>query len=213
MSTVRRTDYELTDEATAFAFLDAQTHGFLGFTRPDGWPGMVAVNFVRIGRSIFFHGSPEGEKMRSLAADPRVTFLVADDFSIIPSYFTNPQMACPATQYYRAVLVRGRARILGTRDERAAALQALMEKLQPDGGHQPITADNPIYIKSLDTTAVIEVPIEEWTAKFKFGQNLPNRKRLSVAEQLLDRANPRDIETVDAMAAACPFGGVPGRSP
>ncbi|MEX2081086.1 MAG: pyridoxamine 5'-phosphate oxidase family protein, partial [Dehalococcoidia bacterium] len=150
-----------------------------------------------------------GEKMTSLSADPRVTFVAADDFALIPSYFTSPDLACPATQYYRAVLVRGHARVVDSREERALALQALMQKLQPQGGYVSITADSPLYAKSLDTTAVVAIPIEQWTAKFKFGQNLPKARRASVAEQLLERQQGRDVETVEAMAAACPFSDSP----
>ena len=205
MSTVRRQDYEQTDGEAILAFLDQATHGFLGFTRPDGSPGMVAVNFVRVEQTIYFHGAMEGEKMRSLEQDPRVVLMVADDFSLIPSFLRTGDLACPATQYYKAVVLRGRSRIVGTRAERAFALQALMEKLQPEGGYRPISADDRRYRKSLDTTAVVAVPMEEVTAKFKFGQNLPRRVRAKVASQLDAREGPRDAETVQTMKDICPF--------
>lgn len=204
MAEVRRKDYQYEEAEAIDAFLDASTHGMLGFTRPDGSPGMVALNFVRAGRTLYFHGSPEGEKMRSLALDPRAVFMVTADFSLVPSYFRNPRMACPATQYYKAVVVRGSVRLLSSRDEKAAALQALMEKLQPEGGHEPIM-DSRLYRKSLDTTAVLALPMEEVTAKFKFGQNLPKRVRRGVAEKLLERDAARDPATVAAIREVCPF--------
>lgn len=79
-----------------------------------------------------------------------------------------------------------------------------MEKLQPEGGHEPIL-DNPLYRKSLNTTAVLALPMEEVTAKFKFGQNLPKHVRRSVASKLVERDGPGDPETVDAMRDVCPF--------
>ena len=76
---------------------------------------------------------------------------------------------------------------------------AMMEKLQPEGGHVPIRADEPIYRKSLRTTGVVAIEIERMTAKFKFGQNLPSAKRDEVAAKLETRGCPVDHATVDAM--------------
>jgi uncharacterized protein len=204
MPEVRRKDYQYEDVVAIDAFLDASTHGMLGFTRRDGSPGMVALNFVRFGETLYFHGAPEGEKMRSLAADPRAVFMVTADFALVPSYFRSPKLACPATQYYKAVVVRGVVRSVESRQEKALALQSLMEKLQPDGGHEPIE-DNPLYRKSLDTTAVLALSMDEVTAKFKFGQNLPRRARAEVAEKLQARGEPGDTETVAAIREVCPF--------
>jgi nitroimidazol reductase NimA-like FMN-containing flavoprotein (pyridoxamine 5'-phosphate oxidase superfamily) len=205
MTEVRRKDYEHSDRDDMLAFLDAAAHGFLSFVRPDGSPGLVALNFARIEDTIYFRGAPDGEKMRSLQRDPRVTFMVADGFSLVPSYFRDPERACPATQYYKAVVVHGSARIVNAREEKASALQAIMEKLQPEGGYRPITASDRFYRKSIDTTAVVALPIVEMTAKFKFGQNLPKRKRALVADQLIVRGASRDAETAAAMRAAKPF--------
>lgn len=205
MTDVRRKDYEHTDRDAILAFLDAQAHGFLAFVRADGSPGLVALNFVRCGETLYFHGAPEGEKSASIAADPRLTFMVADGFSLVPSYYSEPERACPATQYYKAAVVHGCARFVVSREEKAVALQALMAKLQPEGGHRPITPDDPLYVRSLDTTAVFALVIDDLTAKFKFGQNLPRRKRATVAAKLTARGAPRDHETVATIAEVCPF--------
>jgi len=174
-------------------------HGYLGLLTPDGWPMTVPLNFVYADGRIYFHGAGEGEKMSSLAESPRVTFTVAEGFSIVPSYFRDPRLACPATQYYRCVMIRGHARVVDDVAEKALALQSMMEKLQPEGGHEPIEVGNPIYRKSLKTTAVVAIEIERMTAKFKFGQNLPKSTRAQVAERLTARGCPVDHATVDAI--------------
>lgn len=204
-TSVRRKDYQFQRKAEILAFLDAMSHGFLAFIREDGSPGLVALNYVRAGGSLYFHSAHEGEKVRSLGADPRVTFMVADGFSIIPSYFRDPELACPASQYYKTVVIHGVVRFVETREERAAALQALMEKLQPEGGYRPIRAEDPFYWKSLDTTNVFALDLEDVTAKFKFGQNLPRRGRAAVARRLEARGEPIDHDTTAAMRAICPF--------
>lgn len=198
-SVVRRADYEMTDRDRMERLLEEATHGYLGVAGPDGWPRVVPLNFVTLQGKLYFHGATEGEKMAFLTADDRVTFVVVEDFSLVPSYFNDPRLACPATQYYKAVDIRGRARIVSDLDEKAGALQALMEKLQPEGGHAPIAAGDPLYRKSLQTTAVVAIEIERMTAKFKFGQNLPASKRESVAGQLAARGCPIDHRTVEQM--------------
>ena len=205
MTRIRRKDYEQTDGATIRAFLDAATHGYLSFVRPDGSPGIIAVNFVRAGETIYFHGALEGEKMASLPLRPSVALMVADDFSLVPSFFRDPEFACPATQFYKAVIVRGDARIVSSLEEKAVALQALMEKLEPQGGYRPISAEDPGYESRLETVAVVAVPMAEVTAKFKFAQNLPRRARARVARQLLARDAPGDARSVQAMRDAKPF--------
>jgi len=179
--------------------LATASHGYMGIVSPDGWPAVVPLNFVYVDGRVYFHGANEGEKMAALADSPRVTFTVAEEFSIVPSYFRDPKLACPATQYYKSVMIRGRARVVTDVDEKARALQAMMEKLQPEGGHEPIEAASALYRKSLKTTAVVAIEIERMTGKFKFGQNLPASKREAVAEQLASRGCPVDHRTVEAM--------------
>lgn len=198
---VRRTEYETQDREAIERLLARTTHGWLAFVDPDGWPAVLAVNHVWLDGRLWFHGALEGRKMESLARDPRVRFAVADAFSIVPSHFRDPELACPATQYYESVMIKGRARFVTDPAEKARALQALMEKLQPEGGHAPIRAGDPLYEKSLATTAVTVIEPEEITGKFKFGQNLPERKRLEVAGKLEARGCPLDAGTAGKMRA------------
>ena len=196
---MRRADYEMAEREEMERLLATASHGFMGIVTPDGWPAVVPLNFVFTDGRIYFHGAGEGEKMAAIAREPRVTFTVAEGFAIVPSYFRDPRLACPATQYYKCVMIRGRARVVTDTDEKARALQAIMEKLQPEGGHEPITASSALYRKSLKTTAVVAIEVERMTGKFKFGQNLPASKRESVADQLEARGCPVDHRTVEAM--------------
>jgi nitroimidazol reductase NimA-like FMN-containing flavoprotein (pyridoxamine 5'-phosphate oxidase superfamily) len=200
---MRRTDYETTDDREVQRLLAEAEHGFLGITTPDGWPSAIPVNFVYLKGQIYFHGATEGEKMASLGVDPRVTFTIVRDLSIVPSYFRHRRLACPATQYYQSVMIRGRARFVATVEEKARVLQALMEKLQPEGGYEPITARAPLYRKSLETTSVTAIEIVRVTGKFKLGQNLPRRKRRVVADRLEQRGEPVDIVTAELMRVRC----------
>jgi len=196
---MRRTEYEMNEQEEIDKLLAEAGHGFLGILTEDGWPSSVPVNFVYAEGRVYFHGAYSGEKMEAIATGPRVTFTVVEDFSLIPSYFRDPRFACPATQYYRSVMIRGHVRVVEAVEEKAMALQALMEKLQPEGGYEPITAKAPMYRKSLKTTAVLAIEVERMTGKFKFGQNLPRSKREVVAESLEKRGCPIDHATVAEM--------------
>jgi predicted FMN-binding regulatory protein PaiB len=138
--------------------------------------------------------------MSALRANPAVTFMVAEPFALIPSTYLHPELACPATQFYRSVVVHGEARLVADRAEKAAALEALMQKLQPAGGYAPIR-DDARYRKNLDRTAVFALPLDDATAKFKLGQNLPARKRRELARRLAARDAPGDAATVEMMRA------------
>ena len=194
------------ERAAIDAVLAEVGHGYLGITTPDGWPSVVPLNFVVAGGRLYFHGAAEGEKMESLARDPRASFTVVDAGSLVPSYLRHPRSACPATQYFRSVMIRGRARFVHDPEEKAFALQALMEKLQPEGGYEPIAADSALYRKALRNTAVTAIEIERMTGRFKFGQNLGAAKREAVVRGLRDRGEPVDRITVERMLEAASDG-------
>lgn len=202
---MRRKEFDMAgNRGEAEAFLSEMTHGFLGTIGPGGWPGVTPLNYVYRADAVYFHGSRIGEKMASIAADPRVTFTVAKEFAIIPSHFTDPVMACPASAYFKSVLIRGRAQAVEDLEEKAAVLEAFMRKLQPEGGYKPIAADDREYIPRLKGVSVVRIDVEEMTAKFKFGQNLNEETRASVMEQLRDRSRPLDAETAALMRQYCP---------
>lgn len=196
---MRRDDYACDERREIEAVLAEIGHGYLGVTTPDGWPSVVPLNFVYLDERVYFHGAHEGEKMASIALHPRVTFTVVDAAALIPSYWRHPRSACPATQYYRSVMIRGRARFVDDAREKAHALQAMMEKLQPEGGHVPITATSDVYQKALRNTAVTAIEVERMTGKFKFGQNLSGKKREEVLHGLRERNDPLDDLTVRRM--------------
>jgi len=198
------------------AVLSRATHGFLGLNGPRGWPLVRPLNFVLHEDRLYFHGDEEGEKMHALRADPRATFTAVCDYSLIPSYFVHPRNACPATQYYAAVLLTGRVREVSDPREKARALQALMEKLQPEGGHERIEADTALYRKAIQTTAVVALQIEDVQSKFNLGQDAAAAKRRKIEDGLERRGGETDRETLRQMRGpgrARPILETPRRKP
>ncbi|MBC8426547.1 hypothetical protein H8E07_20720 [bacterium] len=83
----------------------------------------------------------------------------------------------------------------------AVALQALMEKYQPEGGFEPIDAHKRMYVKALERVGVFLVD-GPWTAKVKFGSNEPETVRRAWIERLRERGEPLDLATADEIEKA-----------
>ncbi|HAZ08311.1 MAG TPA: flavin-nucleotide-binding protein [Elusimicrobia bacterium] len=196
---MRRKEFEVFDECDLERVLDAADWGVLGLLGKTGRPLLVPLNFTRLGRSLYFHSAPAGEKIDALRRGKAATFVAVRPLALVPSYFFDEARACGATSFFESVVVKGRARLVGELEEKARALQALMVKLQPEGKHEPIRAGSPLYRAALRGVAVIALDIETMTGKFKVGQNMPAAKRARLRRRLLARGRPLDRETARAM--------------
>ncbi|WP_058302311.1 pyridoxamine 5'-phosphate oxidase family protein [Gorillibacterium timonense] len=202
---MRRKEFSMEEEQEIRLFLERQSFGYLGTIGPDGWPSITPLNFVFYQGNLYFHGSKIGQKMANLQADPRVTFAVAEEYALIPSYFSDPQYACPATAFYKSVLLKGTARSIDDLSRKAEVLGAFMKKLQPEGGYVELNAEDPGYAAPVKGVAVVEIAVSEITAKFKFGQNLKEKKRENIQTRLQERGLSKDAETAELMSRYCPY--------
>lgn len=192
---MRRIESQIKDPSEVKRLAAACDVGFLGITDPDGYPRVVPVNFVLIGESIYIHGASEGEKYDRLKTGPKVSFSFIEPYSMIPSSWQSEEYACSATVFYKSVYMRGLGSIVDDPEEKAAALQALMEKHEPEGDFLAIRADEPLYAKALADVAIFKVVPDRVTTKFKFGQNLSETLRRSLIDKLRERGTDLDIRT------------------
>ncbi|MFD1178308.1 pyridoxamine 5'-phosphate oxidase family protein [Paenibacillus puldeungensis] len=202
---MRRKEFNVEEETEIREFLQEMSIGFLGTAQEDGWSRVTPLNFVYDGSFIYFHGSLAGEKMKQMAQNNKVSFTVAKEYAVIPSHFTDPRLACPASSFFKSVMVRGRVEKVDDLDEKAHVLALLMTKLQPEGGYDPILASDPAYAGHLKAVAVCRIVPETMTAKFKFGQNLNETKFSGVVDGLQVRNRELDLDTIDQMKKYCPF--------
>lgn len=200
---MRREEFDMTTREEVDAFLQEMSFGVLGLPDEE-YPYLVPINFAYRGGNVYIHGSRIGHKMEAIGEGARVSFSVAKEYAIIPSHFTDPVFACPATAFFKSVLIRGTASVVQDMQEKAEALTALMEKLQPEGGYDPIDPAVPAYASRVRGVAVIRITPEQLSAKFKFGQNQPEAKHAHIRESLLERDRPLDRETAELMARYCP---------
>ncbi len=170
--------------------------GHLGLMDAAGYPRVIPLNFVFAEDHIFFHGRTLGEKYSLISLSPKVTFSVDVPYSIIPSYWMNPERGCSITQFFKSILIRGQANLIHTRDEVIFALRALMEKYQPDGGYGPLIPDSPTYDKAFDKVATFRINIEEISIKTNFGQRMASQKLDQLLHKLQERNTALDLATI-----------------
>lgn len=202
---MRRKEFQVEQEEELAGFLKEMSFGFLGTSDEKGLPRVTPLNFVYMEGNFYFHGSRAGDKMKSIRHNQRVCFTVADEYAIIPSYFSDPELACPATAYFKSVTAYGQTELVEDLAEKAAVLALFMQKLQPEGGYAPIDAEDPRYRPALKGVAVVRIVPEEVTAKFKFGQNLKEDARNAITQGLQDRNGVRDAETIAMMEKYCTY--------
>jgi nitroimidazol reductase NimA-like FMN-containing flavoprotein (pyridoxamine 5'-phosphate oxidase superfamily) len=192
---MRRSDLAGTDPSEIARLAQTCEVGFLGINDPDGFPRVIPLNFVLIEEYIYFHGATEGEKFEALKTNPKVTFSYIEPYSLIPSHWLAKDYACPATIFFKSVYMRGVGSIVSDPHEKAIALQALMEKHQPEGRFRTIRSDDPMYTKAIAEVGIFRISPERVTTKFKLGQNESEKHRRHLIDRLRERGTELDIKT------------------
>lgn len=170
-------------------------------------PVLKTLHGVVVDEWLCFHSAPKGEKTSLLGE--RVVASTEEVVARIPSYFLDAERACPATTLFRSVQVHGVLTEIDDAGVKARALQGLMEKLQPEGGHQPITEDSPLYAPAVRGLLVAGVSLSELDGKAKLAQNRTAADRARVLEQLWRRGSPGDLRAIELIRAANPADPVP----
>ena len=152
----KRADY---DRATVHAILDAARVAHVAVATDDG-PVAVPTLCARRGDELLLHGSSASRLYRARAAGAPACASVAlvDGLVLARSAFHH-------SVNYRSVVVHGRARPISEPEEKAAALQAFVERLAP-GRWPEIRGPSPQELKA---TAVVALPLDESAAKVRTG--------------------------------------------
>jgi len=189
--------FEMKDKDIIQQMLDRAEFGTLALCADD-LPYSVPVNFVAIDDVIYFHGAQRGRKMNIISKNMNVSFSVVESCSLIPSYFSSTEeLACPATQFFKSIIIDGMAEVIESREEKAAMFEALMQKLQPEGKYRSF--DDSDYDKMLNATTVIKIIPKELSAKFKFGQHVTEERFEMILKNLEARGEALDLETLALM--------------
>ena len=186
---------EIKSKDKIIGFLNQQETGRICSIDKDGYPQIIPMNFVYKNDAIYMHSHIKGEKLENIAKNPKVGFEVDQSLEFLPSYFTHPTDASQADTLYISVVIKGTGSIIIDRKEKTVALNALMEKYQPEGGYEPISPE----MKVVDEVAIIKVSPIIMRGKYKVGQHLDKRSRVELAKRILERKSPGSLNTLTIM--------------
>ena len=172
-------------------FLNESDFGYLTFMSADG-PDTTPLNFAYLDGAIWFHGSLSGNRAESLKQNGTAHFSVASQLGYIPSYFSDPHRACPASAYFKSAILYGSVEAVTTIPEKIQGLSALMQKLQPEGGYAPFDAADVDYSAALNKVGVYRLKVTNSHYKVKLGQQLNQARWDRVIAALEQRDAPGD---------------------
>lgn len=189
--------FEITDEKIIKNILDNAKYGTLAICY-DNKPYSLPINFVEFNNEIYFHGSKKGRKIDILKNNQFASFSVVESYSMIQSYFSShDELACPATHFFKSVIIDGKIEFIENYDVKVEALSKLMEKLQKEGQYKPLSEN--IYQKSINATTIYKLTPNETKAKFKFGQHLNEDRFNMIIKHLEERGKEMDNATINLM--------------
>ena len=175
--------YEIQSKQKMIDFLNSQPAGRVASIDKDGCPQVIPMNFVYFNNAIYMHSHPFGEKLDNIRRNPSVGFEADQHVCFLPSHYFHPTDASQADTLYISVVIKGKATIVEDGEEKARALNALMEKYQKEGRYEPLDANMPVVRE----VAVIKVAPSEMRGKYKVGQHWARPYRLKMAKNIVER--------------------------
>lgn len=153
------------------AILDEALIAHLGITEPDGHPIVTPTLHAREGDLLYCHGAVASRTLRALrdGAPACLTVSLLDELVLARS-------AMHHSANYRSAMVMGTARALEDPAEKLAALRAIVEHIVPGRWDQVRQPDE----KELKATAVLALPIEQFSAKLRTGPPVDDEQDLSL---------------------------------
>jgi len=126
------------------AVMDRCTNGVMACLGDGDYPYAVPLSYVYLNQKIYFHSAKAGHKMDAITKNPKVSFSVVDEDTIVSEKYTT---------FFRSVVAFGKARIADG-DERLEAFAALVKKYsgdQPEEAKQnKITGCRQAHIVAID---------------------------------------------------------------
>jgi len=151
----RKADRGSHDREFVYEILDSSRVGHLGYVI-DGQPYVIPIAHARMGDQLVFHGSTGARLFLNLGSGTPVCYTVTHFDGLVLS-----RSAFESSMNYRSAIVLGSCRLIEDEDEKWAALDVLTDHLFP-GRRDSL---RPMVKKEVAATAVLALPIEEFSAK------------------------------------------------
>ncbi len=157
------------DRETAYRILDEGFVCHVGFV-VDGQPYVIPTSYGRSGDSLYIHGSAASRMLRHMREGLPVciTVTLLDGLVLARSVFNH-------SMNYRSVVVLGKATLVDEPKKKLEALRILSEHIIP-GRWADARQPNE---RELKQTAVLRVPIEEFSAKVRTGPPIDDEEDYS----------------------------------
>jgi nitroimidazol reductase NimA-like FMN-containing flavoprotein (pyridoxamine 5'-phosphate oxidase superfamily) len=185
-STVRRhPERGVYDRGTVDAILDEALVCHVAWVTPDGTPRVIPTIHVRVGDTLFIHGSEASRTLRELRTDIECCIETTLIDGIVLARSTPMH-----SLNYRSVVLYGVAREVTDPTEKDMAQRALVEHVVP-GRTAEVRMPN---AKELKETTILAIPLDEASAKVRTG----------------DPKDPADDLGLPVWAGVLPLRLVPG---
>lgn len=148
------------DVDTVHGILDSGLVCHVGYV-VDGQPVVTPTAYWRMGEDLYFHGSAASRTLEHMAEGVPVCVTVSHLDGIV-----HARSGFNSCMNYRAVMVFGSAVAVTDPEEKARALDGLLDRLAPgrSGESRPSTA------QELKGTLVLRLPLEQVSAKVRAGE-------------------------------------------
>lgn len=135
---------QLLSKEDTIAVMTRCTNGVLACLGDEDYPYAVPLSYVYFNEKIYFHSAKAGHKIDAILKNPKVSFSIIDEDTIVSEKFTS---------HFRSVIAFGKARIVEG-DEWLEAMKALVEKYSGDqpeeAKHKEITGCTRAYMIAID---------------------------------------------------------------
>ncbi len=147
------------DTDLIYGILDEALYCHVGFIHEGGYPVVIPTIHARHGDTLYVHGSPASNMLRTLSRGDEicVTVTLLDALVLARSVFNH-------SMNYRSVMIFGTPRLVEG-DEKLTALKAITEHTVTgrwEDARRPSDSE-------LEATTVIAVPLDEASAKVRNG--------------------------------------------
>jgi len=126
------------------AVMDRCTNGVLACLGDEDYPYAVPLSYVYFNDKIYFHSAKAGHKIDAMTKNPKVSFTIIDEDTIVSEKFTSN---------FRSVIAFGKTRIVEG-DEWLEGFKALVEKYSGDqpeeAKHKEISGCTQSYLIAID---------------------------------------------------------------
>jgi nitroimidazol reductase NimA-like FMN-containing flavoprotein (pyridoxamine 5'-phosphate oxidase superfamily) len=187
---------EIQSKQNIINFLNNQAVGRLATIDINGFPQVIPMNFVYVQAekfrdnsyllkedSIYMHSYRFGEKIDNIKRNSTTGFETDQHLAFLPSYYFHPYDASQADTLYISVVIKGHSYIVEDKEEKALALNSLMEKYQKEGNYEKLNSK----MHSVQEVTVIKLIPHNMKGKYKIGQQWTPSYRLKIAKNILAR--------------------------